>query len=598
MSREFKRLNLSQYAKRHWEAIGEWIRYSDVAGNELYTDADMEASGLGETWKLYKETLDRYHFLTFSMVIAKAVQSLDDPDIFARVHEPLRYLIVDEYQDINPAQEKLIQRLAQNPVELCVVGDDDQAIYQWRGSDIDNMITFKLRKPGAKLVELLENRRSRPEIVLRASNFTQTISYRLEKSMVPTREPQELQVVAWSTETSADEAALLADTILELRAQGRAWSDMALLFRSVRTSAPEFLEAFRERDIPFSAGGRTGLFLQKDMIAVGELYAWLANSNWRVDAYGEFYSPVVSDVAKTLHQLFPHGPDYPDIEEFIRHWQSFYLKTQKPFDLVGDFYKLLNFLRVADQLDPDSAVDSARLGAFARFSTILADFEAVTRRGRYVEEAGECVYRGGQNRGTWYLTSLLNYLLHYAHGNYEDFEGEDGQGADAVQVLTVHQAKGLEWPIVFLPSLVEGRFPSRRSGRTQKWPFPESVMGPSTQAAYEGTEDESADCSIRPSPGQRTGSTFPTSGGKRTASSLRRSSSSFLILPTFRCHLRCRWCHSPNRQRLLKTCLLPSAFRTPPSGRSAAIVTGWLPSTDSSRASPKNSVTAAHSTTF
>src|SRR5690606_34240438 len=135
-----------QYAKKHWEAIGEWIKISDVAGNELMTDAQMEASGLGETWRAYREMLDRYHFLTFSMVISKTVESLQRADIFQKVHSKLRYLIVDEYQDINPAQEKLIELLAQSPVELCVVGDDDQAIYQWRGSDIENMIGFSQRR--------------------------------------------------------------------------------------------------------------------------------------------------------------------------------------------------------------------------------------------------------------------------------------------------------------------------------------------------------------------------------------------------------------------------------------------------------------------
>lgn len=80
--------------------------------------------------------LERYHFLTFAMIIAKALEALGDPKVLARVTTPLCHLIVDEYQDINPAQQRLIALLARPPVQLTVVGDDDQAIYQWRGSDV------------------------------------------------------------------------------------------------------------------------------------------------------------------------------------------------------------------------------------------------------------------------------------------------------------------------------------------------------------------------------------------------------------------------------------------------------------------------------
>ena len=87
------------------------------------------------------------------------------------MHATLRHLIVDEYQDVNPAQERLIELLARPAVELCVVGDDDQAIYQWRGSDVGNIVGFATRYPGVRTFTITENRRSRPHIVAAAAAF-------------------------------------------------------------------------------------------------------------------------------------------------------------------------------------------------------------------------------------------------------------------------------------------------------------------------------------------------------------------------------------------------------------------------------------------
>src|SRR4029078_4543407 len=96
--------------------------------------------------------------------------ALADPAVYASVHGPLRHLLVDEYQDINPAQDELIDLLARSPVQLTVVGDDDQSIYQWRGSDVRNILTFRQRRPEAASVTLDTNRRSRPALVSAAAH--------------------------------------------------------------------------------------------------------------------------------------------------------------------------------------------------------------------------------------------------------------------------------------------------------------------------------------------------------------------------------------------------------------------------------------------
>src|SRR5207248_4152842 len=136
----------------------------DVAENELLDPASMP-DPFGTTLQSYYATLERYRLLTYGQQVVRAVTELERPDLAAQVHGRLRHLIVDEYQDVNPAQERLIELLTGPQVELCVVGDDDQAIYQWRGSDVSNIVTFPQRYPAVATFEISTNRRSRPQLI-------------------------------------------------------------------------------------------------------------------------------------------------------------------------------------------------------------------------------------------------------------------------------------------------------------------------------------------------------------------------------------------------------------------------------------------------
>ena len=489
LSREFRELGLrSLFPQKKWAPIAEFAQTVDVIANELIDPADLAGTQLGECYLAYLAALDRFHFLTFGLQIVHAVRALEDPAIFATVHAPLRHLIVDEYQDINPAQERLIRLLSTKPVQLCVVGDDDQSIYQWRGSDVSNILTFKRRLRSAHTETLTTNRRSRPSIVYAANRFAQSIPERLDKAMRPNRSAADAEVVAWAAETDLDEAEKIADTIKRLHQKGFAYRDIAVLYRSVRTSAPPLIDALKSRDIPLSCGGRTGLFLQPDAALLGETFVWLADGDWRDEAYAPFRPADLDAVVEGMAELFDIEPK--EIRKYLEDWKRFILGKPATINLVGDLYRLLEFLDVRN-LDLDDPETVARFGAMARFSQVLADFEHTHRRGRYVEDGtGVRQFRGGQDRGKPYLQSLANYLLHYAFQAYEDFEGEEVSDIDAVDILTVHQAKGLEWPVVFLPALVRGRFPSRRAGTSKDWMLPESVFPPATRARYEGGDDE------------------------------------------------------------------------------------------------------------
>src|SRR5256885_2178653 len=183
LSREFRRIGLNKLATRHWAPIRDFARTVDVIANEFIPPNALAGTPLGECYAAYRQSLNRHHFLTFSQIITGALEALEDDEIREQVRKPLRHLLVDEYQDINPSQERLIELLGAAPVELTVVGDDDQSIYQWRGSDVRNILTFRQRRPGATSVELDTNRRSRPAIISAANGFAQTIPNRLQKEM-------------------------------------------------------------------------------------------------------------------------------------------------------------------------------------------------------------------------------------------------------------------------------------------------------------------------------------------------------------------------------------------------------------------------------
>jgi DNA helicase-2/ATP-dependent DNA helicase PcrA len=489
LSREYRRIGLNRLQSKHWAPIRDFMRTSDVIGNEGISADALADTPLGQCYKAYRESLDRYHFLTFGLMITCALEALERPDVFARVHAPLRHLLVDEYQDINPAQERLIERLSQSPVQLTVVGDDDQSIYQWRGADVRNILTFRNRRPTAASVTLDTNRRSRPEIVATANAFAQSIPQRLPKQMVPVRDVGPTQVVAWAADTDTDESSRIAEAVLSLKARGFRYRDIAVLFRSVRTSAPPLIDALRQRDIPYATAGRTGLFLQPEVAYLAEIYAWFVDGDWRDDRFGEFRPASLDHIVDGLTRVFGRGEAITDLRPYIEDWRSFVLRGHRPVNLVGDYYRVLRLLG-AHQNDLTTATGAARMGALARFSVVLGDFEHVHRRGRQVYKDGKRTFEAADDRGKGYFRALHNYLLHYARDAYEEFDGESTVDLDAVDILTVHQAKGLEWPIVFVPSLVHGRFPSRRAGQAQEWLLSDEVFPKAARSRYEGGDAE------------------------------------------------------------------------------------------------------------
>lgn len=471
-----------------FEGIRIFGRNVQVVENELISVGGLKEPFRG-VYERYLDLLEEHRFLTYGQQITRAVEELKKPEVFDAIHGPLRHLIVDEYQDINPAQETLIRLLATDPVHLCVVGDDDQSIYQWRGSDVSNIVSFKARYEKVREFSITTNRRSRPKIVAHANGFGASIQGRLPKEMEEHRRPSGTpEVVCWQGETEADQARVIASSIRRFHDEhGYAYRDMAVLCRG-RVSFEAILTALEHEHVPVQPGGRTLLFSTPEADLFGRTMCWLVEHKWRAGQFGWSREEEVDlgDLLARYRTLYGlHDQRARSVRKRLLAWRDSVTDASKPAHLVGEFYALLGELGV-DQWDLSDAWLVNRLGTLARCSQVLVDYESTKRRPRPDRnEPGKM--RGGQDRGEWYYKMLAIYMVNWARGAYEGFEGEENIDLDAVDVTTVHQSKGLEWPIVFVPSLTSKRFPSSRTGERGQWLVPEGLFSASR---YEGSEND------------------------------------------------------------------------------------------------------------
>jgi DNA helicase-2/ATP-dependent DNA helicase PcrA len=484
LCREEPALGLKGLTGKLFASIRSFLANLEVVENELIplTELDEPLRSMAE--KFY-ELLEQFRLLTYGQLISRAVAELERPTVKNAVHAALRHLIVDEYQDVNPAQERLIRLLTDPKAELCVVGDDDQAIYQWRGSDVRNIVEFANRYPAVRTFTITENRRSRPGIVEAAAAFARSIEGRLDKEMRAVHDPAPVEVVTWAAETEAEECDRIAETIQRLHAAGLPYRDIAVLVRG-RVAYPALLEAFDAHGVPVQPAGRTGLFARSEAQLFGKTYAWLVDHSWSPDPYTWGEVPAAEEVFAEYDNLYHLDLGRSQaVRERLAVLKASVARDERPVNLVSDFYELLADLG-AGAWDPDDPMMSSRLGTLARCSSILADYESVRRRSRPdPDQPGAQI--GGQDRGAWYYGNLAIYIANYAKGAYEDFDGEPDVLVDAVDLTTIHKAKGLEWRAVFVPSLTKSRFPSSKTGRPRDWLVPRRLFSP---ARYEGSDPD------------------------------------------------------------------------------------------------------------
>ncbi|MCL2483046.1 MAG: ATP-dependent helicase, partial [Propionibacteriaceae bacterium] len=251
-------------------------------------------------WTAYRQLLGGNAYVDYSTMLELAVELLerheDQADVLADelrhyVEETVRYVVVDEYQDVNPIQERLVAALTEHGANLCVVGDDDQTIYQWRGSDVSGILKFADRYEAVHNVTLAENFRSSEGIVALGRSIAESIpsEQRLAKSMAYASHQQweRGDMLSLKFDDPEAEATWMADRLEAIRGvaftddpdsdpRGLSWSDMAVLYRSVAGDAGSLTDELDKRGIPYVVKGLTRLFDSTTIQAVVAMFAFTA----------------------------------------------------------------------------------------------------------------------------------------------------------------------------------------------------------------------------------------------------------------------------------------------------------------------------------
>lgn len=417
-----------------------------------------------DAFRSYMELLYGKASFDFTELINLAVQFLEgdsDQDVDVRairdhVRDDIRYVVVDEYQDINALQERLIAGLTQFDANLCVVGDDDQTIYQWRGSQVSNIVTFRDRYTDVRQVTLADNFRSSKGVIELARSVAERIpeGERLAKAMV-SAENQEWQrgdLLALTFDDADAEASWICDRIEGLRGvpfhdtpgaepRGLSWSDYAVLYRSVARDADPLAAELRKRGIPYVVKGLNRLFDSVEIRAVVGIFRAMVGDL----SYAE------------LRALWEEADLLPE----PGRWQRAVAVLEKGRDFDrGDRWGVYNIQRVyLDFLEALEMREETVPGAEVRgelvfyqlgkFSQAISDFEQI-----YFNTAPADKY-----------VSFVKWLEYQALDYYAESDADVGYATpDAVTLATVHQAKGMQWPAVFVPCMRRNRFPAKRQG--------------------------------------------------------------------------------------------------------------------------------------
>jgi DNA helicase-2/ATP-dependent DNA helicase PcrA len=490
-------IKLKLFVDKHYEEIGmmhagmerfkETGYFTQMMGllREFELNKEFVTERQKESLVMFENKLKEHCYFDFTMIMTDLLDHLkNNPELRNKIKSKIKYLIVDEYQDINNVQEEIIENIYNLDTNICVVGDDDQNIYQWRGGDIKHIQGFKHKYKDVVYITLEDNFRSSPAIVEVALKVITNNENRLVKSMnAKSHQEYEKGDILYNEYTNTDdEYKGIVKQINSLRGvvfydkdknveRGLDYSDFTILVRKWK-KADRIVDILKENNIPFVVTGVNSLFDTKEVKLAKLIFSYLAEeidqetfkTSW-LDLSTLIKPENLDEAIEFLNINKPKKTGFYD--QF--NLQLTYLGFLKRIEINEEQFKN-TYENLADY-------DSGEIVFYnlGMFSQIINDFESI-------------YYKSGPKSK---LNSFLNFLRYVAEGYYpEGWLNNNYKVPNAVQITSIFQSKGLEYPVVFIPGLNKNYLPTSKRGGKGIWHFlaKEAIVG---QEKFESSvEDE------------------------------------------------------------------------------------------------------------
>lgn len=429
----------------------------DSTAYALINATDHRKKTIADVYELYQQKLKKNNALDFDDIVFSAVRVLsENPDVLERYRERFQYIMVDEYQDTNNAQYMLISLLAGEDGNICVVGDDDQSIYRFRGANIRNILDFEKEYPGAYVVKLEQNYRSTSNILNAANAVIAHNKGRKAKSLWTAKEGGEL-IQSFVGINERDEARFIAGKISDIQRSGGRFGDCAVLYRT-NAQSRVLEEMLLQYAVPYRVLAGLRFYDRKEIKDIIAYLRIIHNPADSVSLKRIINEPKRGIGATSLEKAeLLAGENNVSLFEIVNYANEYSEFSRAAVKMV-EFGRLIVGLQKSAQalgiLDLVTRVlnESGYMAALEMEDTV----ESRTR----IENLNEFLSAVTEYEKTAEEPSLSGFLENVALVSDIDAYDED---QDACVLMTVHSAKGLEFPTVFLSGLEEGLFPSSRS---------------------------------------------------------------------------------------------------------------------------------------
>jgi DNA helicase II / ATP-dependent DNA helicase PcrA len=425
------------------------------------TTGDYYQQIVSDVYAEYQKRLKRNQALDFDDLIMKTIQLFQRvPEVLEYYQRKFQYIHVDEYQDTNRAQYMLVKLMAARFRNLCVVGDSDQSIYRWRGADIANILSFEKDYPNAKVILLEQNYRSTKRI-LHAANEVISRNHNRKAKNLWTENQEGSKICYYRADSEQGEAQFVAGKIKELTKEGnRPLSEIAILYRT-NAQSRVMEEVLLKSNIEYSIVGGIKFYDRKEIKDILAYLRLIANPDDDISLQRVINVPKRGIGSGSIDKIatFAALHDMTMFEalesiELIGLSPKITKAAAEFRDLISNYAKMLEYLSVTELVE-----DILEKSGYTEMLTAEKSIEAQSR----LENLEEFLSVTKSFEESSEDKSLVAFLTDLALVADIDKLDDDGEKADAVVLMTLHSAKGLEFPIVFLIGMEEGVFPHSRS---------------------------------------------------------------------------------------------------------------------------------------